>query len=121
MVAIEVSFGWIRDCTIPASSISQRLALTNKGVEGQAASGHPKTRQWPAYHFGYATVPYSSSTLVGRLNIVRVAKGSNAYGSYENRAYYHAIPRGLLRAAILRSAPIDLRLFPIPLTNKRRI
>ena len=29
--------------------------------------------------------------------------------------------RRLLRAAILRSAPIDLRLFPIPLTNKRRI
>ena len=110
-----------QDCTIPASSISQRLALTNKGVEGQAASGHPKTRQSPAYHFGYPTMPYSSWTLVGRINIVRVAKGSNAYGSYENRAYYHAIPRGLLRATILRSAPNDLRLFPIPLTNKRRI
>src|SRR5262249_40841671 len=64
------SFGWIRIGNIPASSISHRLAPTNKGVEGQAAAGHPKTRLSPAYHFGYSTMPYSSWTLVGRLRRV---------------------------------------------------
>src|SRR5262249_25506578 len=54
-------------------------SLINKSVEGQAAFGHPDTRQSAAYHFGYAMVPYSSGTLVGRLKVrVECAKGSNA-------------------------------------------